>query len=167
MVLMKKGSIAAAFVAASLCFGPAAFSQQATASSATTAQQQAGQKFTDDELKSFLAANTKATEIQKEAREAVIAAIENESLTMDRFNELVKAHQQDKLKEVAEGPEEISSFSKAAQAVALIQPDKRGKIEKAIKDEGLTQEKYDALLQAYEKDKAVQERISRIVHANK
>lgn len=167
MVLMKKGSIAAAFVVASMCFGPAAFSQEASASAPATTQQQAEQKFTDDELKSFIAANTKATELQQESREKVVAAIENESLTSDRFNELVKAHQENKLKEVAKSPEEISSFSKAAKAVVLIQPETKGKIEQAIKDEGLTVEKYETILQAYEKDEAVQEQIRRIVHTEK
>ncbi|GAA4430488.1 hypothetical protein GCM10023188_17200 [Pontibacter saemangeumensis] len=167
MVLMKKGSIAAAFVAASMCFGPAAFSQQATASSTETAQAQAEQKFSDEELKSFIAANTKATELQKQSREAVVAAIEENNLTSDRFNELVKAHQQKKLDAVAKNPEEVAAFSKAAQAVVKIQPETKTKIEQAIKDEGLTVEKYETILQAYEKDEAVQESIRRIVHADK
>ena len=165
MVKMKKGSIAVAFVAASMCFGPAAVAQQASATE--TAQEQAEQKFSEAELKSFIAANTKATEIQKEAREAVVAAIENEGLTSDRFNELVKAHQQKKLETVAKSPEEISAFSKAAKAVSLIQPDKKSKTEQAIQDQGLTVEKYETILKAYEQDEAVQESIRRIVHADK
>jgi len=165
MVLMKKGSIAAAFVAASICFGPAAFAQQAsTTPAAESAQQQTTQQFSDDELKSFVEANTKATEIQKEGREAVVAAIEGQNLTFDRFNEMVKAHQEKRLKEVAEDPKEIAAFSNAAQAVVKIQPETKEKVEAAIKEEGLTVEKYETIMKAYEQDEAVQAKIREIVN---
>jgi hypothetical protein len=160
---MKKGSIAAAFVAASFCFGPAAFAQQETTAPAETTQQQTEQKFSEEELKSFVEANTKATEIQKEGREAVVATIEEQNLTLDRFNELAKAHQQKKLQETAENPEEIAAFSNAAQAVVKIQPETKEKVEQVIEEEGLTVEKYEAMLQAYQQDEAMQAQVRTIL----
>jgi hypothetical protein len=162
---MKKGSIAAAFVAASFCFGPAAFAKQENTAPAETSQQQTEQKFSEEELKSFVEANIKATEIQKEGREAVVATIEEQKLTLDRFNELAKAHQQKKLQETAENPEEIAAFSNAAQAVVKIQPETMKKVEQAIEEAGLTQEKYDAILKAYEQDEAVKAQVQAIVSA--
>ncbi|MHA6248750.1 DUF4168 domain-containing protein [Pontibacter sp. CAU 1760] len=161
---MKKGSIVAAVVVASMCFGPAAFSQTTTAQGNAT-QEQNDSPFSQEELKSFVAANTKATKIQKESRESLIAAIEAEELTVDRFNEMAKAHREKKLKEVAENPEEIAAFSNAAQAIVKLQPETKEKIKQAIEGEGLTMEKYDTIMKAYEQDEDLQVEIRRIVHA--
>ena len=141
MVLIKKGTIAAAFVVASMSFGHAAFAQQAT--TPQTEQQQSSQKFSDADLEKFVEANTSVTEIQKASRDSVIAAIEDENLTLDRFNELAKAHQAQKLQEVAENTEEIAAFSNAAQRVVKIQPETRERVQEAIKEEGLTVEQYE------------------------
>ncbi|PRY08838.1 uncharacterized protein DUF4168 [Pontibacter ummariensis] len=163
MVLIKKGTLAAALVAATLSFGHAAYAQD-TPSNQTEAQQTT-QKFSEEELEKFVEANTKVTEIQKEGREGIVAAIEEQKLTVDRFNELAKAHRAQKLEEVAENPEEISAFSNAAQNVVKLQPETRDKIQQAIVDSGLTKEKYDTIMQAYESDPEVQVQIRRIVHA--
>lgn len=163
MVSMKKGSIAAAFAAASLCFGPAALAGRVTSAPAETSPQQTEQKYSEEELKSFVEANTKATEVQKEGREEVVAAIEEQELTFDRFNELAKAHQQKKLKETAKSPEEISAFSNAAQAVVRIQPETKEKVKKAVEETGLTMEKYEAILKDYEQNETVKAQVQAIV----
>ncbi|MCJ8167324.1 DUF4168 domain-containing protein [Pontibacter sp. E15-1] len=163
MVLMKKGSIAAALFAASMCFGTTAFAQQET-TPATESAQASGQ-FSKEELKTFLQANTNATKVEKEGREALVAAIEEESLTVDRFNELAKAHRQKKLKETAENPEEIAAFSNAAQAIVKLQPEVREKVQAAIEEQGMTMAQYKTILKAYEEDEDLQLEIRRIVHA--
>ncbi|ARS34283.1 DUF4168 domain-containing protein [Pontibacter actiniarum] len=161
MVLFKKGTIAAAFVATSLCFGQAAFAQQ----TAAPQEQQTSQTYSDEELRSFLDANTKATEIQKESRTALVSAIEEQDLSVDRFNELAKAHRQKKLEEVAENPEEIAAFSTAAQAIVQLQPEVKEKVEQAIEEEGLTMEEYNNILKAYKEDPAVQAQIRKVMAA--
>ncbi|MFD3001652.1 DUF4168 domain-containing protein [Pontibacter toksunensis] len=161
MVLIKKGTIAAAFVAVSMSFGHAAFAQQATA---PKTEQQTASKFSEADLKKFVEANTSVTEIQKASRDSLVAAIEDENLTVDRFNELAKAHQAQKLEEVAENKEEISAFSNAAQRVVKMQPETKEKIQAAIEEEGITVEQYEKIMAAYEKDPAVQAQIQAVVN---
>ncbi|MBF9255446.1 DUF4168 domain-containing protein [Pontibacter sp. 172403-2] len=162
MGLIKKGTIAAAFIVASMSYVPAAYAQQASAS--PTGSQQTSSKFSDDELKKFIEANTEVTEIQQANRQAVVAAIEEQNLTLDRFNELVKAHRQQKLEEVAANPEEISAFSEAAQSVAKLQPETKEKVKQAIEKTGLTADKYKKIMQAYENNAAVQAKIAKLVN---
>lgn len=164
MVLIKKGTIAAAFVAVSMSFGHAAFAQQATTPKTEQKQQQPTSKFSEADLKKFVEANTSVTEIQKASRDSLIAAIEDENLTVDRFNELAKAHQAQKLEEVAEDKEEISAFSNAAQRVVKMQPETKEKVQAAIEEEGLTVEQYEKIMAAYEKDPAVQAQIQAVVN---
>lgn len=161
MVLLKKGTIAVALVMSSLCFGHEAFAQEAAASQTA----QSAQSFSNADLKSFLEANSKATEIQKESRTALVAAIEEQDLSVDRFNELAKAHREKKLEEVAENPEEISAFSNAAQTIVQLQPETRQKVKEAIEEEGLTMEEYNDILTAYKEDPAVQAQIREVLAA--
>lgn len=165
MVFFKKGTIAAVFAMASVCFGSAAYAQAADASQASEQQEQTQQQYSEDDLKKFVEANTAVTEVQKESREAMVAAIEGENLTLDRFNELAKAHRAQKLEEVAENPEEIAAFSKAAQSVVKLQPETKEKVQQAIEEKGLTVEQYEQVMKAYKQDEAVQEQIRRIVAA--
>ncbi|GAB3536707.1 hypothetical protein GCM10027443_27710 [Pontibacter brevis] len=162
MVLIKKGTLAAVVVAASMSFGQAAFAQQA-ATPQTETQQQSAQEFSDADLEKFVEANSTVTEIQKASRDSLVAAIESENLTVDRFNELAKAHRAQKLEEVAEDTEEISAFSNAAQRVVKIQPETRERVQEAIEEEGLTVEKYEKIMAAYESDPAVKAKIQEVV----
>ncbi|MDX5422426.1 MAG: DUF4168 domain-containing protein [Hymenobacteraceae bacterium] len=160
---MKKGTIVAALVMGSMCFGHAAFSQETPTPQTETQQAQGPQEFSDAELESFIKANTSATEIQKASRDSIVAALEEENLTLERFNELAKAHRQKQLEEVAEGPDEIASFSSAAQQIVKIQPETKEKTQQAIEEEGLTVERYEAIMKAYQEDPAVQAKVRQLV----
>ncbi len=156
---MKKGTLAAALLMASFSFGQTAFAQDATAPQTETQEQQDEAKFSDDELRKFINANTVAVELQKEGRQAVVDAIEEANLTLDRFNELAKANRSKTLDEVAENKEEIKAFGDVVRKVVKIQPDTKQKIAKAITDEGLTLEKYESILAAFQEDLAVQTKV--------
>ena len=164
MALIKKGTFAAALVVASMSFGHAAFAQQATTPKTEKKQKKSASKFTEADLKKFVDANTSVTEIQKASRDSLVAAIEDENLTLDRFNELAKAHQAQKLDEVAENTEEIAAFSNAAQRVVKMQPETREKVQEAIEEKGLTVEQYEKIMSAYENDPEVQAQIQAVVN---
>ena len=155
---MKKGTIAAALLIASFSFGHTAFAQDAT-SPQTKTETQDEVKFSEDELRKFINANTAAVELQKEGRQAVVDAIEEANLTLDRFNELAKANRSKTLDEVAENKDEIRAFGDVVRKVVKIQPETKQKIEKAITDQGLTQEKYETILAAFQEDLAVQTKV--------
>ncbi|WP_266204555.1 DUF4168 domain-containing protein [Pontibacter kalidii] len=167
MVFIKKGTIAAAFVMATMCLGSAANAQEAAATPDGAAQEQAQQQYSEEDLQKFVEANTSVTDIQQTSRDTVVAVIEENSLTLERFNELAKAHRAKKLEEVAENPEEIAAFSNAAQAVVKLQPETKEKIEAAVQEHGLTMEKYNALMKAYKENPEVQNQVRKIVAEKK
>lgn len=160
MVRIKKGTLAAALLFASVSFGQAAF-----ATPVIPAQQEQGAGFSNEDLQKFIEANTAVTEIKKENRTAMVEAIEEQGLSLERFNELAKAHRSKKLNDVAEGPEEIGSFSEAAQVIAKMQPEVKTKVSEAVEAEGLTMEQYNSIMKAYQSNPAVQEQIRKILAA--
>ncbi|WP_299823950.1 hypothetical protein [uncultured Pontibacter sp.] len=157
MVLLKKGTIAAAVIVASVFAGQAASAQDA--STPITKEQLEAVEFSDDELRKFIKANGAAVEVQKEGRDAVVTTIEEANLTVDRFNELAQANKQKKLDEVATDAKEKEAFANAVKAVVKLQPENKQKLEKAITDEGLTLEQYDKIHAAFQKDVAVQAKV--------
>ena len=157
MVLLKKGTIAAAFVVASMFAGQAAFAQDTEAP--VTQEQLDAVEFSDDELRKFIKANTAAVELQKEGRENVVSTIEEAGLTVDRFNELAQANREKKLDEVAKDDKEKEAFGNVVRAVIKLQPENKAKVEKAITDAGLTLEQYGKIHSAFQKDKVVQTKV--------
>ncbi|WP_439881870.1 DUF4168 domain-containing protein [Pontibacter sp. MBLB2868] len=160
---MKKGTIAAAALVASMIFGQTAFAQGTATPPAQ--EQQDALKFSDAELKKFIEVNGTVTELQKEGRQAMVSAIKDANLTVDRFNALAKAHRQDQLKEVAENKEEIDAFIAAAKSLAEVQPETKKKIESAIEEADLTVEKYESIMEAFQEDPAVETRIKVLLSA--
>ncbi|MBC5992635.1 DUF4168 domain-containing protein [Pontibacter cellulosilyticus] len=156
MVLLKKGTIAAAFVVASMFAGQAAFAQDTEAP--ITKEQLEAVEFSDDELSKFIKANTAAVELEKQGREAVVTTIEGTGLTVDRFNELAQANRDKKLDEVAKDDEK-KAFGDAVRGVLKLRPENKQKVEKAITDQGLTLEQYNKIHAAFQKDKAVQAKV--------
>ena len=160
MGLLKKGTIAAAFVVSLMFAGEAAFAQDAPP---VTQEQLDAVAFSDEELGKFIKANTAAVELQKEGREAVVTTIEEAGLTVDRFNELAQANREKKLDEVAKDDQEKQAFGDVVRAVIKLQPENKQKVEKAITDQGLTLEKYKEIHTAFQKDKVVQTKVQLIM----
>lgn len=150
-----------------MCFGSAAYAQEAAATPDGAAQEQAQEKYSEEDLQKFVEANSIVTEIQKAGRDTMVAVIEENSLTLERFNELAKAHRAKKLDEVAENPEEVASFGSAAREVVKLQPLTKEKVEQAVEEQGLTMEKYNALMKAYKEDPEVQNQVRKIVAGKK
>jgi hypothetical protein len=159
---MKKGTIAAAAIMASLTLGHTAFAQDET-SAPQTQEQQDSQKFTDSDLEKFIEVNSTVTELEKEGRQAMIAAIKEANLTVARFNELAQAHRKNKLEETAESKDEVSAFGTAARNLAKVQPETKKKIEEAVQEADLTMEMYETIMAAFQKDPAVEMRIKKIL----
>ncbi len=92
----------------------------------------------DAELKQFVQASAKAAAVQQESQKAMVAVVEEEKLTVEKFTEMAKAHQEQKLGEVKASPEEKAAFSKAAQRIMEMQPQIEQSMQQAIEKEGIT-----------------------------
>jgi len=120
--------------------------------------------FSDDELKSFVKANEKVMGIQMEGEQKMIKAIEDEGLTLDRFNQILE-EQRDPQRGTETSPEELKSFNNAAQVIL----EENAKIEKqmtsSIEEEGIDIETYKQIMVAYQQNTNIQSRVNKMVNA--
>ena len=119
--------------------------------------------FSDNELKSFVKANERVTVIQLEAEQKMIQAIEDEGLSVERFNEILE-QQRDPTRGGDTSAEELQSFNKAAQMIL----DENARIEQqmtsSIEEEGIDIETYKQIMLAYQQSPQVQDRVNKFVN---
>lgn len=118
--------------------------------------------FSDDELKSFVKANEKVMAIQMESEQKMIKAIEDEGLTVERFNAILE-QQRDPSRSAETSSEELNSFNNAAQMILQ----ENEKIEKqmtiSVEEEGIDIETYKQIMVAYQQRPELQERVHELL----
>ncbi|GAB3194402.1 N-acetylglucosamine kinase-like BadF-type ATPase [Pontibacter aydingkolensis] len=124
--------------------------------------QQSG-NFSDGDLKQFADASSRLMVIQQNGEQKMLKILEEEKLSVDKFNEMAQAHQQQKLSEVGATVEETAAFNKAAQRMMELQPEMQKEVETAIQKDGMTLEKYEQIMIAYRQDPALQEKINKLM----
>ena len=119
--------------------------------------------FSDDELKSFVKANEKVMAIQIESEQKMIKAIEDEGLTVNRFNEILE-DQRDPSRGNETSAEELKSFNNAAQLIL----DENAKVEKqmsaSIEEEGIDTSTYKQIMVAYQHSQPIQDRVNKFIN---
>ena len=119
--------------------------------------------FSDDELKSFVSANEKVMTIQMEAEQKMIKAIEDEGLTLDRFNQILE-EQRDPQRGTKTSPDELKSFNNAAQVILAENARIEKQMASSIEDEGIDVETYKQIMVAYQQSPTVQSRVNKMVN---
>ena len=143
-------------------------SQQPETQQPPTEQQpsvQVREDFSDKELKSFVKANEKLTVMQKESEQKMIKVIEDKGLTIDRFNELLES-QRDPQKKTEATPQELNSFSNAAEEIMAENRKLEQEMTTSIEQEGIDIDTYKAIMIAYQQSPAVQGKINKMVGEN-
>lgn len=138
---------------------PAAVSAQDTVPQPSTAMRE---NFSDDELKSFVKANEKVMTIQMEGEQKMIKAIEDQGLTLDRFNEILE-QQRDPQRGTETSVDELTSFNNAAQQILQENARLEQRMESSINEEGIDVETYKQIMLAYQQLPAVQDRVNKMV----
>ncbi|CAN5921855.1 hypothetical protein BH24BAC1_BH24BAC1_30370 [soil metagenome] len=163
-LLMKlKELTAVALVVALVGLGQEAFAQGAAKSQQKSAQKAPTEKFSTLELKQFVAANERAFAVQKESEKAMLTVIQEAQIDIDKFNEIAQAHQDQKLDQVKASPEELAAFNKAAQRIVDMQPVVHQTLVQAIEQDGMTIEKFEKIMVAYQQNPAVQEKVQKLI----
>lgn len=155
-----KGAIAAILTVGFLGASDLAFAQTTPPQ---TQQQQVKTDFTDKELKQFIEANTRLMSVQQESEKAMLAILNEEKLSIEKFNTMAMAHQQQKLNEVGATAEEMAAFNKAAERMMELQPAMQKQAETAIAKGGMKLELYEQIMLAYQQNPAVQEKINKMM----
>lgn len=144
-----------------ICLAPAAVWSQDTVPQPSTEMRE---DFSDDDLKSFLNANEEVMALQTEAEQKMIKAIEDEGLTLDRFNEILE-EQRDPQRGTETSPEELQSFNNAAQVIL----DENARVEKemtiSIEQQGIDIDTYKRIMLAYQQNPTIQSRVNEMVKA--
>ncbi|PKV67054.1 DUF4168 domain-containing protein [Pontibacter ramchanderi] len=162
MTILNKLKAAAV---AGLVIGLVSVSDGALAQQATPqkAPQQQTQTISDQDIKLFVDASTRLMELQQESEKAMLVILEEEKLSVDRFNVLAQAHQQQKLAEVEGTAAEKAAFNKAIGRMMEMQPDIEKNMQTAIQKDGMTMERYEQIMLAYQQDPAVQAKIQKLM----
>jgi len=124
---------------------------------------QATNNFEDQDLQKFASAAEKVMMIQQETEQKMVQAIEGENLDIEKFNEILRA-QQEEGTELTATEEEMQSFNSAAENIIKIQTEVQSDMMRVIQDEGLEPQKYEEILMAYQTDPATKARVDALLH---
>ncbi|WP_018476531.1 DUF4168 domain-containing protein [Pontibacter roseus] len=160
-----KATAMAGLIVGLFSFSGTAFAQQTNPSQKATppATQQQGQNISDADLRLFVDASTRLMDLQKENEKVMMVILEEEKLSIDKFNTLAQAHQQQKLAEAEGTAEEKAAFNKAVQRMMQLQPDIEKNMQQAIQKDGMTMERYEQIMLAYQQDPAVQAKVQKMM----
>ncbi len=156
-----KATAVAGLVAGMALFGTEAIAQQTAPQKAP--QQQTQQAISDADIKLFVDASTRLMELQQESEKTMITILEEEKLPIDRFNALAQAHQQQKLDEAEGTAAEKAAFNKAIARMMEMQPEIEKSMQTAIQKDGMSMERYEQIMMAYQQDPAVQAKVQKMM----
>lgn len=125
-------------------------------------QQEVREDFSDDELKKFVSAATKAQEVQQARQQKMISAIEAEDLDVQRFNEIMAA-QQGQAQDTEISDEELQAFNLAMQKVMEQQEKLQTEVEETIQKEGISPDTYEEIMLAYQQSPKIQEKVTKLL----
>ncbi|WP_242921356.1 DUF4168 domain-containing protein [Pontibacter liquoris] len=153
----------AALAACILGFTAAGANAQQTTTPQKPAQQQPTKAYSDADMKQFADANNRLMALQQVSEQKMMKILEEEHLSVEKFNQMAQAHQQQKLTEVQATPEEMAAFNKSAQRIMELQPTLQTEAEAAIKKDGMALDKYQEMMTAYQQDPAFQEKVNKLM----
>jgi hypothetical protein len=118
--------------------------------------------FKKEELQSFIKANQKVVALQKASEEKMVKVIQEEGLTVERFNQLA-ASQQNPDKKVKVEAKEMETFNTAAQKISGIGKEADTQMQQSIKQEGIDVETYQQIILAYQKSPKVKQELEALL----
>ena len=137
--------------------------QQTTPQTTPQAAPQQQQDISDADLKLFVDASTRLMELQQANEKVMLTILEEEKLSVEKFNTLAQAHQQQKLAEAEATAEEKAAFNKAVQRMMEMQPDIEKNMQQAIQKDGMSMERYEQIMLAYQQNPTIQAKVQKMM----
>ena len=100
--------------------------------------------------------------ISEDAREGMVAALDEVGMSVDRFNE-IQQMAQDPSSDLALSDEEEEQLNQANQSIQGIQMDAQQKMQQAILDNGMSVEKYQEIAMQVQTNPDLQQKIQAIM----
>lgn len=120
-------------------------------------------EYNDTELKKFAKVIVEVITIQQESQMQMISLIEEHEMSIKRFNEMMVESQEKPMDQVAGTDDEKEAFADISVQIMEIQEQMEDRLIASIEDEGLTIDKYEQILQDYQQDPELQQRIQSLV----
>ncbi|MGM0665697.1 MAG: DUF4168 domain-containing protein [Bacteroidota bacterium] len=128
----------------------------------TAAFAQSEDEVSDKELKQFASAVKEVQEINQRTQMAMIGAVEDEEISVERFNEIFAASQ-DPNQEVSATEEEMEKFNKANKEIAKLQADAQKDMEEKIQKQELTLERYQEITMIVQNDQEMMQKLQELL----
>ncbi|MBW6498003.1 MAG: hypothetical protein K0B09_06430 [Bacteroidales bacterium] len=113
-------------------------------------------RFSDEDLLNFYDVNQELSVLQRETNERIEAAIIENGLTMERFNQIARASEMGALQGGLFSEEEIAAFNIAAPAITAVQRDMQSMLQATLMEKGLTTEYYQEIMGEFRSDAELQ-----------
>lgn len=120
-------------------------------------------EFSDEELEQFADAVTEVMTIQQQGQTEMMTKIEEHDMDVQRFNEINMQAQEMPLDEIEATEEELESFQMINQEIEQIQIELEAELIETIEEQGLSLEKYEAIMGQYQQDPELQQRIQELM----
>ncbi|SDM08971.1 protein of unknown function [Catalinimonas alkaloidigena] len=157
------------FVAGAVLFGSYQVAQAQVQPAPTQTQPQTND-YSDEELQQFTKVALSVNDLEMNAQEQSIAAIEGENLDIDRFNEIAEYQQQNlnAQEEAAQAEvdtssaptvDELAAFNKAGQQIMQIRQETTESMIQAIQAGGMAPERFQQIMMAYQENDQLRQRI--------
>jgi hypothetical protein len=125
-------------------------------------------EYSKEKLEKFVEATKEISEIQQNGEQKMIQVIEKEkNLDVETFNKIAEAMMNAEQPEEGEISEaEIESFNNVMPELQMIQMQMQQEMESAITDRGLEISEYQEVMEAYQRDPQVQQKINEMLIEN-
>jgi len=119
--------------------------------------------FTDDELRNFANAVVQVISIQQQGQAQMISKIEEEDMTVQRFNEINMQAQEIPLEQIDMTEKEAESFVLILGEIERIQIDLEEVLIGTIEDAGISIDKYEEIMTEYQQNPELQQKVQELM----
>jgi hypothetical protein len=120
------------------------------------------ESYPDETLEKFVDAVGQIMSIQQEGQMGMVEAIEENDITVERFNELLTEAQQKGPDDIDASEEEKDAFNNSLEVIQTKQREMEVKMEEAVTGAGLDVNLYQSIMQSYETNPEVKEKIDKL-----
>ncbi len=120
-------------------------------------------EFSNEELQNFADAVVEVMAIQQQGQAEMIGIIEEEDMTVQRFNEINMQAQQLPLEDIEADEAEMEVFLDLLEKIESIQVELEEVLIEAIEEKDITLERYEEIMTAYQQSPELQQRIQQML----
>ena len=122
-------------------------------------------EISEEELSEFVEVMPEVNAIQMKFQQEMVAAVQENNMEVQRFNELARAQQNPNMT-VEANETEMQSFNAAMQAVQAIQENLNQQVQGAVSESELTMSRFQEIAMAVNSDQELQQKVQQMMQDN-